>query len=358
MPSDLTLSNNQPTKDLVGLVQEALEKEKVEGTGDPQVMRQLTSPEALALLARDPEGYFRFHGDILPQSLKSLLRASQEGIVHPFLSPDTYWPLGATILVARTSLDSHTFCTTDPRSSSTRPSPSSPVQSGLEKARIRNRRWVYLKTPEAQEYFSEEDMRRRHPRLYASMVGREIRERRFHGWVDRLQWEWLEMEANQAMGGGLVDESVQRPPDQEDQAIEVEFDTESEDEEKEEEKKEGEERKEKEMKEFKDQGVRSSSLEDLGSSSSPDILMEEEMDSDKVTESERYLQERRKDFIQTVHELFLDGQDPGIPYEEIDTNSRYDDHAQETQDIQDAYFDLESPTEEGLVCHDTGIQDF
>lgn len=61
---------------------------------------------------------------------------------------------------------------------------------------------------------------------------------------------------------------------------------------------------------------------------------------------------------ETMTLRFLEGRDDDVDYGDIDNNEDYDDYKQIGMDAQDAYFDAESPTIEGVVLSDTGVQDF
>jgi hypothetical protein len=61
---------------------------------------------------------------------------------------------------------------------------------------------------------------------------------------------------------------------------------------------------------------------------------------------------------ETMTLRFLEGRDEDADYESIDNSEEYDDYRQIERDAQDAYFDAESPSEEGAGAGDTGVQDF
>lgn len=61
---------------------------------------------------------------------------------------------------------------------------------------------------------------------------------------------------------------------------------------------------------------------------------------------------------ETMTLRFLEGLDADVDYDAIDNNEDYDDYKQIEMDAQDAYFDAESPSVEGVMFSDTGIQDF
>lgn len=83
---------------------------------------------------------------------------------------------------------------------------------------------------------------------------------------------------------------------------------------------------------------------------------EEEDEDDKVGSKEEGI-ERWED---AMTRRFLEGGDEDVDYKTIDENEEYDDVKQIERDVQEAYFDAETPSipDEGSSCTDTGIQDF
>ncbi|KAF8429187.1 coiled-coil domain-containing protein-domain-containing protein, partial [Tirmania nivea] len=83
---------------------------------------------------------------------------------------------------------------------------------------------------------------------------------------------------------------------------------------------------------------------------------EDEDEGDKVSSKEEGIG-RWED---AMTRRFLEGGDQDVDYKTIDDNEEYDDVKQIERDVQEAYFDAETPSasEEGSSCTDTGIQDF
>ena len=83
-------------------------------------------------------------------------------------------------------------------------------------------------------------------------------------------------------------------------------------------------------------------------------VVDDGIQEDKV-ESKEGGRERWED---AMTRRFLAGGDDDVEYTEIDDNEKYDDARQMRRDVEDAYFDAESPcTPEGGPT-DTGVQDF
>ncbi|KAF8460305.1 coiled-coil domain-containing protein-domain-containing protein, partial [Kalaharituber pfeilii] len=68
-------------------------------------------------------------------------------------------------------------------------------------------------------------------------------------------------------------------------------------------------------------------------------------------------EEGRERWEEAMTRRFLAGEDEDVDYSTIDDNEAYDDTKQLERDVEDAYFDAESPSVEGPST-DTGIQDF
>ncbi|CAG8484327.1 10894_t:CDS:2 [Ambispora leptoticha] len=199
--------------------------------------------------------------------------------------------------------------------------------------KILNRRFKYLlNNLENTSYFSDQAMEMREPLLYEEYIGKYIpEEERYPPFsdetdlVERIYYDIAENEAKTVANlAKLHISTVEKEETPQQQTSEIDMD------------------------------------EEISSHNNNDNRGHSNTDIDKNMEnlSSEELKELREEFIDIMREKFISGNDTEFDYDQIDYNEEFDNVDQETNDIQDDYFDKEEPNDTTESNNDTGILDY
>ncbi|CAG8576980.1 3179_t:CDS:2 [Ambispora gerdemannii] len=238
--------------------------------------------------------------------------------------------------------------------------------------KIINRRFKYLlNNLENTSYFSDEAMEMREPLLYEEYIGKYIPEEEryppFSDEVDLVERIYYDIDQNN------IRERLQYQKMIQEEQMQEEEDDEDEENEKEYKSAENEAKTVANLAKLhitddeKEKTIISD--DEIIKQQAKEVDTNEEMNNnqrhsnsniDKNIEnlSTEELNELREELIDIMRGKFISGNDTEFDYDQIDYNEEFDNTDQETNDIQDNYFDKEEPNDTTENNHDTGILDY